>query len=919
MRRPRLGLGRFPLVGEVTAVTAFLFTDVEGSTRLWERHPATMSTALAMHDQLLRQSIEVAGGRVFSAAGDSFAAAFPSAGEALAAAVEGQRALRSLEVEGEPLRVRMAVHVGPAERRAGDFFGPALNRCARLMAAAHGGQILVSSAVAESDPNPVPGARLLDLGEHRLKDLSRPERIYQLVHPDLIAEFEALRTLEAYRTSLPSFETSFVGRERETAEVLAAVDRHRLVTLTGTGGSGKTRLAAQAASEMLDLLPDGVWFVDLLGASQPLEVGGCFLSSVGPARGSADDEMEAVEEALRDRRVLLVVDNCEHVIDEAARVIDRLLSGCPHLRILATSRQPLGLAGEQLHPVPPLALPGREVAGGLALVLEAPAVQLLVERARSVDPAFRVDIGNAEVTVALCRHLDGIPLAIELAAARLRTMSLEEVAARVDRRFRLLTTPWDRTAGHHQTLRAAIDWSFDLLGPDHARLFLRLGVFEASFTAATAEEVCGAHPLDPLDVAGTLSDLVDHSLVVRVPTTRGSRYRLLETIRAYARERASSHPEDVEAARQAHARSYLGRVDGIERRLYGHEQTELLAELTDDLPDLRAALDYWEEHDPLSALGMATDLGPFWFMQGRGREAIARLSPLRRLAGGAPPGLVARALFEEAQAAWSVGHRDQAEALCREAVVMFGEQEDDAGKASSLSLLGRIVLDRGGEEADSLLQEAAGLASRAGAARWAADALHFLGILHGRRGDRRRALRFHRLSRQAFLAAGDSIGAAYSLGAAGVDLWVLGRRAAALRCVERSQIDHLAFGDRRGAADGFSLLSLFHLALGELSEARRQATKALQLTRETGSPHGMQNAMWAAAALAWHMGESDLARRCLQVRGSLPGGNSLYESLHSEATLAPLESLQPWAEDVDTDATVNEALALLEDPTRAVC
>ena len=896
----------------------FLFTDVEGSTQLWERHPETMSVALGVHDQVLRESIETAGGRVFSTAGDSFAAAFLSASYALSAAVASQRALRELQVEGEPLRVRMAVHLGPAERRGGDFFGPTLNRCARLMAAGHGGQILISSAVAEAHPTPLAGASLLDLGEHRLKDLGHPERIYQLVHPDLTLEFSALRTLEAYRTNLPTFETSFVGRERETADLLAAVDQHRLVTLTGTGGSGKTRLAAQVASELLDRFPGGLWFVDLLATNLPQGVSGCFLSAVRPARGSVDDELGAVEDTLRDRRALLIVDNCEHVVDETARVINRLLAHCSHLRILATSRQPLGVSGEQVRPIPPLAVPAEnEMVGGLALVREAPAIQLLVERARSVEPSFRIEAANAETAVSLCRHLDGIPLAIELAAARLRTMSLEEVATRIDRRFRLLTTPWDRSTVHHQTLRAAIDWSFDLLGTDQATFFLRAAVFEGTFTVTAAEEVCGGPPLDPRDVAGIVSDLVDQSLVVRVPSAKGSRYRLLETINAYSRERGSGNSRDVEATRQSHARFYRERVEGIETRLYGHEQVDLLGALTDDLPDLRAAADFWEERDPVAALSMVADLGPFWFVQGRGREAMARLSPLLRLAAGAPPHLLARAWFETAQAAWSVGQEDEAEILCREAIVMFSEQGDDAGKARGLSLLGRIVLDRGGEEAESLLQDAVEHAARSGADRWAADALHFLGIMHGRRGDRRGAFRLHRRSRQAFLTAGDAFGAAYSLGAAGVDLWVLGTRRVALMCLAKAQEEHLNLGDRRGVGDGYAMRALLHVALGEPSEARRQATRGLTMARETGSPEGILTGLWAAAALVCQEGEADLARRCLRLRGPLPAGNSFIESLRLEPALLPLESLEPWGDDVDTDTVFDEALALLEDGSRS--
>jgi predicted ATPase/class 3 adenylate cyclase len=891
---------------------AFLFTDVEGSTRLWEEHREEMAVALAAHDHALRTAIASAGGEVFATGGDSIAAVFATPARAVAASVEGQRALRSLVVGGTPLRVRMAVHVGEAERRGGDYFGPALNRCARLMAAAHGGQVLLSGRVAMACGEQLGAFTLRDLGEHRLKDLTEPEHVFQVVHPDLLDGFGSLRSLGSYTTNLPSYTTSFLGRERDTATLSAAIGNHRLVTLVGPAGTGKTRLATHTAAELLDLYPGGVWVVDLLSITDPDGVPGSFLSVVGYSGGAGGDEISVLEQWLVFRRALLIVDNCEPLVEETSRVLRRLLSRCPQLRVLATSRRPLGVGGEHLISVEPLAVPVEgEPEGGLALLREVPAVQLLVERARAVSPGFHLDASNAPLIVDLCRRLDGIPLAIELAAARLRTMALSDLNARLDRRFRILTTPWDRANRHHQTLSAAIEWSYGLLEPNHRLAFRRLGVFEGSFTLQAAEAVCGLAPLDPFDVASILADLVDHSLVIRVSTQgEQTRYRLLETLRAYARERASEDPTDLALATRTHAIHFREGIGGLEQVMFGARQGELLARLEDELPDLRLAMNTWEEQDPVAALRMATELGTFFFIHGRAREGEARLNRLRSGTTAIPVDLAARAAFQHAQLAWGLEQLDQAEHWCREALTGFTTIDDLSGRARCLSLLGRLLLDAGDDGAETLLREAAATAQAAGEMRWSADALHFLGILHRRRGDPRQAFRLHRRSWLLFQSVGDLNGVGFSLGAAGLDLWILGRSACALRLMERAQQQHEKIGERRGVAQGLQLLALFRLAVGDFDGARRDASQSIRLSQETG---GQQNgALLAVATLALRSGDLPLSQRCLAASRAY-GRDRLADLIAAKPVFADVLALKATSHGVDDpEGVLADALRFLD-------
>jgi predicted ATPase/class 3 adenylate cyclase len=565
-------------VGLPSGTVTFLFTDIEGSTNLWENAPNCMGAALERHDTILHSAIHTRGGRVFSTGGDGLAAVFARSVDAVAAAADAQAAL-TIEAwpADAPVRVRMGVHTGEAIERDGDYFGPALNRVARLMAMAHGGQVLVSHATEQLVGGSLPkGVELSDLGEHRLRDLSRPERIFQLCAPGCDSRFPPLRSLDAARTNLPVQLTSFVGRDEDVQAVAALITEHRVVTVTGVGGVGKTRLALQVAAEQTDAFPDGVWLVELapLGESSRVVEAVAAALSVEPITGKTIEQ--AILNKVSTRAVLLVLDNCEHLLDEARRVAGVLLASAPRLRVLATSREPLGAGGEQVV---------------LLRSLDSQSsVRLFAERAVAVDASFKIGDAEREVVSHLCRRLDGIPLAIELAAARTRMFSPAELAERLDQRFRLLTGGRGAVE-RHQTLRAAIDWSYEMLGPSERAVFDRISAFWGGCTLAAAQAVCRGDDLDEIEVIDALSSLIDKSLVVADRHDHATRYRQLETVRQYAEERLIASG-NAEAARERHARYFLGFARDAGKGLWSTDEITWAQRVEAELDNLRAAVSW---------------------------------------------------------------------------------------------------------------------------------------------------------------------------------------------------------------------------------------------------------------------------------------------------------------------------------------
>ena len=604
-----------------TESVTFLFTDIEGSTRLWERHSDAMGDAVARHDALVRRAFETSGGRVFKSLGDSIYAAFESPIAAIAGALEAQRALTAEPWPlPQPLRVRMAVHAGECEQRDGDFFGRPLNRTARLLAIGHGGQVLVSDCVRELVEGELPErASLVPLGEHRLRDLALPERVYGLAHPELTSLFPPLRSAgrDDVPHNLPTPTTSFVGREKEIGEVETVVGRSRLVTLTGSGGCGKTRLALQAATELADGFADGVWFVELARLTDARLVPEAVATALGVGEVAGEDRQKAISAFVRERSLLLILDNCEHVLDACGRLADALLRDGPNVKVLATSREALGLSGELVYRVPSLSLPEGEFEGDV-LRFEAP--RLFAERATFHRPDFVVDEGNAAALVALCRRLDGIPLAIELAAARVRALSIEQIDARLDDRFRLLTGGSRAALPRQQTLRALVDWSHSLLSDLERTALRRLGVFVGGWSLEAAEAVVAGADVETWEVLDLLASLVDKSLV-QVDEGAETRYRLLETVRQYALEKLLA-ADDSAATRQTHLEFFLGLAEEAAPHLTGPNQDLWFARLKKEHDNLRAALEWSRGLDRLRLSGA---LYWFWHVQKFNGEGLRRL------------------------------------------------------------------------------------------------------------------------------------------------------------------------------------------------------------------------------------------------------------------------------------------------------
>jgi predicted ATPase/class 3 adenylate cyclase len=588
-RRSPAGPGE-PGEAELPAGTVtFAVTDIEGSARLWETEPAAMARSLVLHNETLHAAFGHHGGVVFSTMGDEMAVAFSSAAGAVRASVEAQRALIAAPwpTGTGMLKVRMGLHTDEVALSDGQYASAPLRRCARLMAAAHGGQILMSDATEALVRSQLPdGATVLDLGEHRLRDLAGRMHIFQLVHPDLPGAFPALRTLDALPGNLPLQVSSFIGRARELGQTAAALSEARVVTLIGVGGVGKTRLALQVAEQVLPRFGDGAWLCELAPIRDAAGVDGAVAAVFSVTARGSQSARDALVEFLRNKELLLVLDNCEHLLAGAAALAAVLERSCARLVILATSREGLGIEGERLVPVPPFAAPDADA--DLETITDAEAVRLFADRAAAVKPGFMVTAENATAVAGVVRRLDGVALAIELAAARVPAMTPAELARRLDRRFAVLAGGRRGAVQRHQTLRAAIDWSFELLTEREQRLLGRLAVFAGGCTLQAVETVCSGEGIDPGAVFELLASLVARSLVVAEESGPQSRYRLLETIREYGEERLDQAGE-TERWRARHAGYYAGFLRQVREHDRGQDGVFWAVRLSAEQDNLLAA------------------------------------------------------------------------------------------------------------------------------------------------------------------------------------------------------------------------------------------------------------------------------------------------------------------------------------------
>src|SRR5215204_2591358 len=751
-----------------TGPLTFLFTDVEGSTSLWERNPKAMSEALSRHDEILRAAIEAHNGHVFKTVGDAFHSTFSAAPDALEAALDAQRALlhEAWDLTG-PLRVRMALHTGTAEERDGDYFGPSLNRVARLLSAGHGGQILLSLATRELVQDRLPAeSGLRDLGERRLKDLSSPERVFQITAPGLRSEFPPLKTLDIRRNNLPVQPTPLVGRERELEEVLALLrsSHVHLLTLTGPGGTGKTRLGLQAAAELTDELEDGVFFVALAPIAAPALVAPTIARTLGLTESGNQPPEELLKGYLRDRQTLLVLDNFEQVL-ESASLLDEVLSAAPDLKLLITSRTPLRLYGEHEFPVEPLSVPDPKSLPPVESLNQYEAVRLFVERARAVRPDFSLTEENAPAVVEICARLDGLPLAIELAAARIKLLPPRAMLSRLGNRLRLLTGGARNLPERQRTLRSTIEWSYELLDEGERILFARLAVFSGGSTLEAMEAVCDPQGDLPVDTFEGVSSLLDKSLLRREEGQGGEpRFVMLETIHEYASERLEEQ-RVAESIKRAHAEYSLALAEEAEPGLWGPEDAAWLDRLEQEHDNMRAALSWSLEYEEAElALRLGGALRWFWRTRGYHGEGRRWLEAVLGKDWGAAAEARARALEGVGWLASDQGDLDRAQAAAEEGLKLTTEAGlGDVVVADFQNVLGEAVGRQRGdyEWAAELLEESLALHREARDTRGVAWSLGNLANASGDRGDHERAKELY----EEGLALSRELGGAELLGA----------------------------------------------------------------------------------------------------------------------------------------------------------
>ncbi len=891
-----------------TGIITFLFTDVEGSTRLWEQHPDVMWQAMARHDELIEANVTRGSGAVVRprGEGDSRFAVFTRARDAVGAARDIQRAL-SMEIwtTPRPLHVRMALHTGEADLRAGDYYGSDVNRCARLRAIASGGQTLLSQATFDLVRDAVPDdVTLLDLGEHRLKDLQRPERVYQVAIAGLKNEFPALQSVDTFPNNLPIQLTTFVGRERELTETKQLLTTTRLLTLTGSGGTGKTRLSLQLAAESLDSFADGVWFVELAPVTDP----GLVLQTVATALGVRELPGHSIQELLighlRAKHLLLVLDNCEHLIDACARLADKLLRTCPNLKILTSSREALGIAGEHAYRVPSLSIGELRQAPALNTVMRNDCVRLFVERALAAQASFHLTDKNALAIAQICARLDGIPLAVELAAARVKVFAPDQIAARLDDRFRLLTGGSRTALPRQQTLRALIDWSYDLLPEAERTLLRRLSVFAGGWTFEAAEAVCAGNAIETFDILDLLTHLVDKSLVtVDDSQDASARYRLLETIRQYARDKLLDSGEAV-AVRDRHLNYFLQFGNEAWAFALSVRQVEWQRRVKSEEDNVRAAIEWGLDHQPEAALSLSGEVCLYWSRIGHasegcrwlraGLERVTALAPVEGVAARERQFNQARALLGMASSLITLGEMAVAKQYADKSLPIWHELGMKREEGYALIVIG-ISTQFLGDAPTALATVKAGIAiARQVGDPWQLAYILGVGamIIGTLENDLETARSYLEESTGIFRALSDDQNAAFPLLVLGDLEYISGNFEQARAAFEPSLTGFLAAGNPPEANRARSGLANAEWRLGHYDAAMNLYRQVLAVWQQIGQRGGIARCLECVAFMFLHQAEKESAREEWFRRAArlLGAAQKIRETIH--ASMMPSEEIE---------------------------
>jgi predicted ATPase/class 3 adenylate cyclase len=906
-----------------SGTVTLLFTDIEGSTRLLQRVGDAYSDLLSLHRELLRGAFADHGGYEVDTEGDAFFVAFASAREALAAAAEAQRVLAAHAwPEGQEVRVRMGLHTGEPRLLDGNYVGLDVHQAARVMAAGHGGQVLLSQATQE-----LLGEQfvLRDLGEHRLKDLSAPQHLYQLQIEGLPSVFPALKTLENRPTNLPVQPTPLIGREQELEQVATMLLREdvRLLTLTGPGGTGKTRLALQAAANLIEAFSSGVYFVSLSPIRDPTLLIPTVAETLGLREQPGEPLLDTVGRYTRGQSMLLLLDNLEQ-ITEAAPQIASLAQAASTLKVLATSRAPLRLAGEHLYPVPPLALPDRDALSDVAAMGQYEAVRLFAERAQAVRPEFAVTGENAPAVAEICLRLDGLPLAIELAAARIHVLSPQAMLSRLDQRLKLLTGGGQDLDQRQQTLRATIQWSFDLLSTREQTLFARLSVFVGGCRLDAAEAVCDPIGDVGVDVLDGLSSLVEKSLLRQRDDPDGEpRFWMLETIREFAAETAAQHA-DASTLSRRHLAHFSTLSQRAEPGLRSAGQERWISLLRRELGNLRAALDSVAEGgDTDQALALIANLGWFWDVLGAYDELRARIRIL--VVSSEPTSASARALYFGGFYARRQGDLTDSEVFNRQSLDIARRVGDVRVQILALAQSGWLALVHGDTDlAAEFGTEAVDLA-RVSANDWEQSyALNNLAHVHVETGGYEDAGRLYEECATILRRLGDKrLLAAPLANLANVAL-IGGDVARAAKLYQEALTHAETFHDLPFQALNLVGLGWTNLRSGRPAEAEGRFLKSIRIAAEMADPAGVGDCLRGLAAVDAERGQPEQAAELLATADALVDAagvtlDPLDARLRSQVVASierELGAYHPHRQRSDRAVSIDEAVALAEAPPR---
>jgi predicted ATPase/class 3 adenylate cyclase len=909
--------------GLPTGTVTLMFTDIEGSTVLQERLKGRWRWVIETHNALLRQCFESFHGFEVKNLGDGFLVAFTNAKEAIECAVALQQAIARQdwgEEVGE-LKVRVGMDTGEpftivdAQSRP-DYYGVTVSRAKRICEAGHGGQILISHATWQAVKDALPkDVEVRELGAFRLKGLEGRQQIFQVCHPALPYQFPTPRSMEAYPNNLPIALTSFIGREREMEEIKALLKKVRLVTLTGTGGCGKTRLALEVAMEVMEDFPDGVWLVELAPLKETELVVQTVASALGVKEEAQRPLLETLTDFLKPKKLLLVLDNCEHLVDACAQLVGRLLQVCPNLWVLATSREALRIVGEQIYRVPSLSVPNLTPLPSLEQLMQYESVRLFVDRARLVRPSFSVNDQNASAVAEICHRLDGIPLAIELAAALVRGLTVEQIVERLSDRFRLLTAGTRTALPRHQTLRAAIDWSYELLSRAERALFRRLSVFAGGWDLKGAEAV-GTGKLPEGDEVRTeevwelMMRLIDKSLVVMEGEM--GRYQMLETLREYGRERLQEAGE-AEETREKHLEFFLGLAERAEEELQGAQQREWLERLEREQDNFRVALSYGLEREPEKALKLAAALWRFWDIHSNFTEGRSWLERALEKGMSAPASVRAKALNGAGVLALRQGDYETAQALLQESLAIRQALGDQLGIASSLNNLGNVAWVQGDyERAKALYEESLTIYRTLGNQCGVASSLTNLGNIAWSRGDHEEARALYEESLTIFRKLGSQWGIASSLNSLGAVALVQGNYERAKMLLEESLAIYRDLGDQWGIA--FSLNNLGNLALmqGDYERAKVLLEESLSIRRALRDQRGIAFTLYDLGSVA--LMQSDYERAKVLFEESLAIRRVLFDQQGIAFTLNDLGNVALAQGDYErAEALYEESLAIFQE------